>query len=422
MRYSDIFNIPNKVFIEKGVFNASVDEDSKLHIDPSLFKHCRIPEFQGAYDEFRNHFVRVFNLVPLAKQNKRAYDALVRSLMFREIANTGLGYSINGTRGNGIGQKLAKKIAQSVIEIYDLGITNPVVFEMLPFFEDGVGADRISDMTSVLLIERLLQYTKRICDEIGIATRPAIRHKGVLYEVPCYKSQSIVLVPTEVLCDLPMAYEWDDIDRVSSYNSAFRLRISQEIGERLTDVNRMPKREIKRFLMSHPDIFNEFIYDWEQKSHSPYDIKVDKKGVMARIKQIFISYSWEDREHEQWVQLLAKDLSVYFDVRIDNKLPLGADLNVFMEQSINNSDYVLLILTPEYKHRADNRINGVGYETNVITNDMIRDNNKVRFIPLIRKGDKDSSFPIYLGNKKGLNMTIDAEYQENLQELVKNLI
>ena len=81
----------------------------------------------------------------------------------------------------------------------------------------------------------------------------------------------------------------------------------------------------------------------------------------------------------------------------------------------------IYILTPEYKNRADNRKNGVGYETNVITNDMIKDNNTTKFIPIIRKGSKDLSFPIYIGNKKGLDMTIDDSYEDNLKVLIENL-
>lgn len=138
MRYSEIFNIPNKKFLEKGVFNADIDADSHLHIDPALFKDCKIPEFVGAYDEFRDYFIKIFSLVPLAKSSKRAFKALSNHLTFSEIANTCLGYSKDGTRGKGIGPKLAGSLASSIIEIYDLGINNPVVFEMLPFFEDGI--------------------------------------------------------------------------------------------------------------------------------------------------------------------------------------------------------------------------------------------------------------------------------------------
>ena len=195
MRYSEIFNIPNKKFLEKGIFNADIDADSHLHIDPALFKDCKIPEFEGAYEEFRTYFVKVFSLVPLAKTSKKVFKTLVNYLTFKEIGNTCLGYSKNGIQGSGIGPKLASNLVESIIEIYELGIQNPVIFEMLPFFEEGIGADRISDMTSKILIDRLLRYTKRICDELGIETAPKIKYRSQLYCVPSFKSQCFVFVP-----------------------------------------------------------------------------------------------------------------------------------------------------------------------------------------------------------------------------------
>ena len=49
MRYSEIFKISAEALEAKGVFNADVDADSQLHIDPSLFKNCQITEFIGIF-------------------------------------------------------------------------------------------------------------------------------------------------------------------------------------------------------------------------------------------------------------------------------------------------------------------------------------------------------------------------------------
>ena len=129
---------------------------------------------------------------------------------------------------------------------------------------------------------------------------------------------------------------------------------------------------------------------------------------------------WESEEHNMWVKKLANDLSEYFNVKIDTRLPLGADLSVFMEQGIVNSDKVLMILTREYKSRADQRLNGVGYETNVITDNLYTAATP-KFIPIIKEATKNDVYPIYLGNKKGLDMTNDEEYNVNLAELIKNI-
>lgn len=147
-----------------------------------------------------------------------------------------------------------------------------------------------------------------------------------------------------------------------------------------------------------------------------------KKNVWEQSRKIiFISYCWEDEEHQKWVHQLAKRLAEKFDVKIDIKQPLGIELNQFMEQMITKSDKVLIITTPEYKGRADGRIKGVGYETSLITNDLVSDQNKIKFIPIIRKGSKEESYPTYLGNRKGLDMKDDTQFEETLKELIFNL-
>ena len=283
MRYSEIFNIPAEALEEKGVFNADVDTDSQLHIDPSLFKGCTIPEFAGAYDEFNGYFAKVFTaIVPYARSNQRFYDQLVKRLSFREIANTCLGYSQSGTHGSGIGGKLAKQVATTILDIYDVGIKNPVVFEMMPFFEEGIGADRISDMSAFLLIQRLIAYTQRVCGELNIPMRASVRLNGRPMELPTHHNVGYVFVPYEVLCDLPTARSYDDIDSVCHYNDMFRRRICQAIGERWTDFKNAPKYRIKQFLLENPDMFQEFINEYENTKHQPYNFVNDRKHVMGR--------------------------------------------------------------------------------------------------------------------------------------------
>lgn len=150
-------------------------------------------------------------------------------------------------------------------------------------------------------------------------------------------------------------------------------------------------------------------------------MKLDIKVPTSK-KIVFISYCWEDDEHTAWVRRLAEDLSRWVKIRIDQKLPLGIELNRFMEQAVATSDKVLIIATPEYKDRADNRKRGVGYETSLITDDLVNDQNKIKFIPIIRKGTKETSYPRYLGSRKGLHMTDDSGYKEQLEVLVKNLL
>ncbi len=78
---------------------------------------------------------------------------------------------------------------------------------------------------------------------------------------------------------------------------------------------------------------------------------------MMEQPKVFISYSWEDDAHKDWVKQFANRLlSDGVNAIIDQyDLELGDRLPQFMEQSIANSDYVLIICTPTYKSKSDER-------------------------------------------------------------------
>lgn len=141
----------------------------------------------------------------------------------------------------------------------------------------------------------------------------------------------------------------------------------------------------------------------------------------AKKKMVFISYGWEDDLHKSWVHSLADRLSECFNVKIDVKTPYGIELNAFMEQIITKADRVLLILTPTYKVKADNRQNGVGYESVLISSELYKNQGTHKFIPIVRKGDFDVSYPLYLGARKGVDMRNDDNFDTIFEELVEDI-
>lgn len=138
-------------------------------------------------------------------------------------------------------------------------------------------------------------------------------------------------------------------------------------------------------------------------------------------KKIFISYGWEDEQHNAWVHNLAKRLSEDFEVSIDAQQPLGLELNLFMENMVSNSDRVLMILTPTYKNKADKRENGVGYESVIISDEIFMNQSTIKIIPIIRKGSRETSFPKYIGNRKALDMSNDDEFEKQLEILINDI-
>ena len=139
--------------------------------------------------------------------------------------------------------------------------------------------------------------------------------------------------------------------------------------------------------------------------------------------RVFVSYSWEDEEHIEWTKRLANYLMENgVDTHIDQyDLELGDRLPQFMEQEITRANYVLIICTPNYKEKADNRESGVGYEGHIIAGELFQKQNERKFIPIIRKGEIEECFPTYLLGKLGINFKDDNKFEEKLQELLATI-
>ncbi|CEJ70098.1 SEFIR domain protein [Chryseobacterium oranimense G311] len=144
---------------------------------------------------------------------------------------------------------------------------------------------------------------------------------------------------------------------------------------------------------------------------------------MSDRKKVFVSYSWDNESHQNWVLKLANDLiSKYgIDVILDQfELNAGKELTYFMENAISEADKVLIILTPNYKQKAEKREKGVGYETSIISQDILSSSiSKIKFIPILREGEQFTSTPSHLVSKIYHNMVDDTKYYIKLLELAK---
>lgn len=139
--------------------------------------------------------------------------------------------------------------------------------------------------------------------------------------------------------------------------------------------------------------------------------------------KVFISYSWEEDAHKEWVRALADALLENgVDANLDQyDLSLGDRLPQFMEQSITEADYVLIICTPTYKKKSDTREGGAGYEGHIISGELFSLGNERKFIPIIRKGDVKSAMPNFLSGKLAIDLTESNYYETNFKDLLTTL-
>ena len=280
IHYSQYFHLQHNDFVSKGVYNAFLDKDSLLHVDPLLLKGCMIPEFKESYNTFLDYFRK---LVPLAKFVKDTnvrdpfFKQIVRKFTMREISNTGLGFSKENSYGKGISGELANQLANSAYTIIQAGLVEPEIFALMQLIEDNVGADRISDMTLCILQEDFLAYTQRIAKELNLTTQSFQFAHGVEYEVPFYKNKPIHFIPMQLLADLPKANDFDEIDKVCNYNNQLKKKIAEIIGVAWAQYKDYKKRDWKGLILGNKACYEAAISYYKGLTGVAYDFSSDNK-------------------------------------------------------------------------------------------------------------------------------------------------
>lgn len=136
--------------------------------------------------------------------------------------------------------------------------------------------------------------------------------------------------------------------------------------------------------------------------------------------KVFISYAWESAEHKEKIEALATRLRTEagVDATFDDwDLKVGDPLTAYMENMIVNSDFVLMICTPTYKAKVDNRLGGSGYEGNLIATNILYDNNRRKFLPILMDGSRKESIPNFMDG----NVYLDISQKDDFWSLVATL-
>jgi hypothetical protein len=138
----------------------------------------------------------------------------------------------------------------------------------------------------------------------------------------------------------------------------------------------------------------------------------------------FISYSWDDDGHKKWVKTIATKLREDgVNVKLDQwELVPGDQLPSFMEKSIRGVDFVLIICTPKYKQKSDNREGGVGYEGDIITAELFQNQNHRKFIQILRRSEWIESAPSWISAKYYIDLRDSANFDSNYKDLITTIL
>jgi len=137
----------------------------------------------------------------------------------------------------------------------------------------------------------------------------------------------------------------------------------------------------------------------------------------------FVSYSWDNDEHKNWVaDIAAKLRGDGIETILDQwHLVPGEQLPEFMEREIRNNDYILIICTPTYKVKSDTRSGGVGYEGDIMTAEVFAKGNHKKFIPILLQGNWVDSAPSWLLGKYYIDLSKKGKYEQGYKDLITTI-
>lgn len=211
--FSDFFEVPIEVIEEYGAFNISLVSDLPLFIDPFLLFNSHKGEYRRLHDDMIKYliFLRDKSVDP------NIDPGLIKSwYRFPEVRQNWLGFSAGSNRGSGLGQKFSTALHNNLQQIFKhFGkerVTHGSHLEKLCLISGGVGRDNISDFTTNLIKEFLLEYTqefarrcvkKKFRREVGV---PKVRFNYETesweqgrYDLPFYEGDYVILTPIDML-------------------------------------------------------------------------------------------------------------------------------------------------------------------------------------------------------------------------------
>lgn len=270
-------------------FDPVLTLDTRLFLDPFLLYASEQGQFIGSHAEVVAFFNSVFQLVAQSGGNHDSlrWQKALELLRFREVDELCLGYTVEGTKGTGSGRGFARIIAGALWEAVQAGLTQITHFEEVAILREGIGADRISDITACLLRTRLAAYTTDVCQRHGIPLRLA-RYTRAEYDVDAmqwipkayvlpdnpHSGAVVLLAPQRYLRSLPTISPEDFWEYCyDNENEVLRTRYSDDIARHVD------KHTIVDLARNRPDLRHKYIAHVESADVSPYDFMADPEGL-----------------------------------------------------------------------------------------------------------------------------------------------
>jgi hypothetical protein len=324
--FSEKFRVSAEELDKANLLDPYVDTDTPLFIDPLLIdKSANSTIRTVGLEQFREYFGKVVRLLSIAEEEgDPAWVGAENLLSLKEPAENGLGYSRSKRAGNSRPEEVRRQLLRTVKHVIRLGSKDPEMLSLMGFLEAGVGPDTISDFTTVAMTDALAKITNTFCkenlvplfaNELSELHLPVIVRKG--------RIRPIVLVPRDILRDLPVTESWSDVWDAAEHNQVLRTKLSVMLAGIAQPTVVEQKEAIKRAVTQSSEIFDAFL-DAVKSAATSYDQNEDIKGFFTfrdflRTHQTFnTGETYQIRKNPEEVSRLIMDALQVFRHHVEN--------------------------------------------------------------------------------------------------------
>lgn len=288
--FSTYFGVPQAALDATGLIDPFVNVDTQLFIDPVLIEKSAFKAIsEDGLGIFRDHFSNFVRLLTISRNEGDVAWRGARNLLdLKEPPENGLGYGGSGRSGSSRPDEIRENMMRTAKEIIVLGSDDPEMISLMGFFEEDIGPDTISDFTTRVILQPLAAITEDFCVANGIPVKETTLsedHALPVYDDPNGKERPLVLVPSDIVRDLPVANDWSDIESAAQENMRIRARVNAMLAGIAKPTVADRKAALRAVALSSSDDFELFLQT--VKEHTPfYDKNMDALGYY-RLKSLF---------------------------------------------------------------------------------------------------------------------------------------
>ncbi len=300
-KFSEYFKL-EKNQLELDFVDVFIDGDIPLFVD-SYFISRRNDEWSiNATEEIRCFFQKIIENI---NSNPKLCKYMLANL--NEPNETRLGLSIGKPKGKGVSGKQANDLYNKLSK--SKAVTTGFIQDIseCELMVEGIGDDKISDMTINIIRKHLIDYTQEQCRTLNIQmynvpsgliwNKDIERWENRYVELPCINNQKLILVPKWIVVQTPTINSNEYYNNeILEYLQREHINANSSLVETLkSGEKRVTKKKLKE--QAEYKFKKEFLYEMSNNHPELLEQYRNRKGSMS-IKELWKIDNLEEIEKE----------------------------------------------------------------------------------------------------------------------------